>query len=199
MRPLLFRLACSLVLLSFAAIAAYAAGVPSPPNSTTDRVVVGNTSGTPMGGGVPGYDVVVRDLNNLPVGGARVILDFSNASIRLYAVQNAGTTLDCVARTLARMANAAGVVSFAARIGRYDNANAIRVIADGVLLNMVPGRSTDINGVGGQASLSDFVLFSANYNTPAAETDFDENGMTGLNDLALFATEYNGPVQPYCP
>jgi hypothetical protein len=197
--PLSLLFASSLALLSLNATLAQAAGVPNPATSTIDRVVVGNASGTPMGGGTPGYDVAVRDVNNVPVGGAIVVLDFGGTGIRMYAAQNVGTTLDCFAKTLSRMANAAGVVNFAARIGRYDNGNTVRVLANSVFLGAVPGRSTDIDGAGGQTSLSDFVLFTANYGTPAPETDYDQNGMTGLGDFILFTSEYNLPPQPYCP
>ena len=196
--PLILQLVCSLGLLSSSATVAHAA-VPWPPNCTLDRVVVGNSSGTPMGANPVGFDVVVRDINNVPVTPARVVLDFSAASIRLYAAQNAGTVLDCAARTLTRVTNAAGAVNFAARIGRHDNTSSIQVRADNVVLGSVRGRSTDIDGLGGQASLADFVLFSANYNTPAQETDFDESGTTGLGDFLLFASEYNDPAQAYCP
>jgi hypothetical protein len=197
--PLPLLLAGSFCLLGATATLAQAGSVVSPAFSTIDRVVVGNASGTPMGGSPPGYDVSVRDINNFPVANARVVLEFGATGIRLYAAQNAGTTLDCVQRTLSRMTNAVGTVNFAARIGRFDNTNSIRVSADGVLLGFVPGRSTDIDGAGGQTSLSDFVLFSYNYGTPAQETDYDLNGMTGLGDFILFTSEYNLPPQPYCP
>jgi hypothetical protein len=196
--PLPLLLASPLCLLGVTAILAQAA-VPSPPNCTIDRVVVGNASGTPMGDIPPGYDVVVRDIANAPIAGSKVILDFGATGIRLYGAQNVGTTLNCVAKTLTRFTRAVGEVNFAARIGGFDNTNSIRVIADGVFLGAVPGRSTDIDGAGGQASLSDFVLFSANYGTTAPETDYDQNGMTGLGDFILFTSEYNLPPQPYCP
>ena len=199
LRPL-FLFACSFGLLSSSVVVPRAtAQIPFPPNCTIDRVVVGNSSGTAIGVVPAGYDVSVRDINNNPIPNVSVVLDFSAASIRLYAVQNAGTTVDCALRTIKQVTNVAGRVRFAPRIGRFDNANAIEIRADGVLLGRVPGRSTDIDGLGGQASLSDFVLFTARYNTPAQETDFDEGGNTGLGDFLLFASEYNGPVQPYCP
>ena len=69
--PLLLLLAYSFSLLSCAGAFAYAAAQTplGPGNSTVDRVVVGNSSGTPMGGSPPGYDVVVRDANNAPMPG----------------------------------------------------------------------------------------------------------------------------------
>ena len=148
--PLMLRLVCSLGLFSSASTVAYAVGVPSPQNSTTDRVVVGNASGTPMGGSPAGYDVIVRDINNAPVPGAIVTLDFSATGIRLYRTQSAGTTINCLARTISRVSNGVGAVNFAARIGRFDNTNSVEVSANGVTLAFVPGRSTDIDGAGGR-------------------------------------------------
>src|SRR5580765_4908062 len=45
------------------------AGVPDPRFSSWDLVVVGNVSGTPIGGSPPGFDVTVRDVNNAPLSG----------------------------------------------------------------------------------------------------------------------------------
>lgn len=191
----------SLLALSAAgSVAPAAATTPDPRNSSTDIAIIGNSSGTPMGTTPPGFDVRLRDVNNAPLVGTAVTLDFSATGAKLYATQNAGTTLNCVARTLTRVTDTAGAVNFAARIGAFDNNNTIEVSHDGVVIAVVPARSTDLDGVDGRTSLGDLVLFAVNFNTPARETDYDLNGTTGLGDFVLFVSEYGKvPAQPYCP
>lgn len=183
----------------FAVVASVAsAGVPDPRFSSAEPIVVGDLSGNPIQGG---YDVVVRDVNNAPLAGRTVSLDFSATPIRVNNVQNAGTTFNCTAKTISRVTNASGAVNFAARFAKYDNANNVEVSADGVVLATIKGRSVDIDGAGagsGAVSLGDFVIFSANFNTSAQETDFDQNGTTGLGDFVIFAAEYN-TTNTFCP
>jgi hypothetical protein len=175
------------------------AGVPDPRFSTSDLIVVGDLSGNPIGGG---FDVVVRDVNNAPLAGRTVSLDFSATPMRVCNVQNAGTTFNCTAKTISRVTNASGAVNFgSARVAKFDNSNNVEVSADGVVLATVKGRSVDIDGAGttsGAVSLGDFVIFSGNFNTVAQETDFDQNGTTGLGDFVIFAGEYN-TTNTFCP
>ena len=173
------------------------AGVPDPRFSTTDLVVVGDLAGNPIAGG---FDVVVRDVNNAPLSGRTVTLDFSATPMRVCNVQNAGTTFNCLAKTISRVTNGSGAVNFASRVAKYDNSNNVEVSAAGVTLAMVKGRSVDIDGAGttsGAVSLGDFILFAANYNTAAQETDFDVSGSTGLGDFIIFAGAYNS-TNTYC-
>ena len=178
---------------------------PDPRYSTIDLVVVGNSSGSLMtesSGNAPGYDVTVRDVNNTPVPGHVVVLDFSNSAMKLYAVQNAGTTLDCALRRLSQVTNGAGAVKFAARLGGYDNTNAIEIVHEGVVLGIVKGRSTDLDGADGTTGLGDFALFAANFlnNQAAPETDFDLGGSTGLGDFSLLSAEFlRNTTSAYCP
>lgn len=174
------------------------AGVPDPRFSDTGPVVVGDLAGVAIGGG---YNVVVRDVNSAPLPGRTVTLDFSATPMRVCNVQNAGTTFNCAAKTLSRVTNASGAVSFASRVAKFDNSNNVEVSADGVVLATVKGRSVDIDGAGGangQVSLGDFVIFSANFNTAAQETDFDISGSTGLGDFVIFAASYNS-ANTFCP
>lgn len=181
-------------------VAPAGATTPDPRNSSTDIAVIGNSSGTPMGTTPPGFDVRLRDVNNAPLVGTAVTLDFSATGMKLYAAQNAGTTLNCAARTITRVTDAAGGVNFAARIAGFDNTNSIEVSHDGVVIATLPARSTDLDGADGRTSLGDFVLFAANFGTAARETDYDLNGSTGLGDFVLFSEEYGKvPAQPYCP
>jgi hypothetical protein len=177
-------------------------GVPDSRYSTGDSVVVGNASGTAIGGAPAGFDVLVRDVNNAPLAGRTVWLDFSATPMKVFNAQNAGTTLNCAARTISRVTNAAGAVNFAARVARFDHGMNIDVRADGVPLFVVKGRSTDIDGTDGTAGLGDFTIFAHNYLYAGAaqETDFDLDGSTGLNDFSIFAAEFLGQVTgSYCP
>jgi len=192
--------------ISCAAVAAAApragATLPDPRFNTIDAVVVGNTTGTAMGGAPAGFDVTMRDINNAPRANVIVTLDFSATVIRLYSTQNAGTTLNCAARTLSRTTDALGRVNFGTRLGGYSNSSLVQVIGDGEPLGVVMGRSTDLDGVDGKTGLGDLALFTANLlsNAAAQETDFDLNGTTGLGDLSLFATELLSHASgTYCP
>lgn len=178
------------------------AGVPDPRFSTLDAVVVGNVSGTPIGGSPAGFDVTVRDVNNAPLSGRTVTLNFAPSGMKVFSTQNAGTTVNCVAKSISRVTNGSGAVNFGSRIGKFNNSNTVEVSADGVVLGNVKGRSTDIDGTDGKTGLNDLALFSTNLltNPAAQQTDFDLNGTTGLGDLALFSTELlTGPTLTYCP
>jgi len=178
------------------------ATVPDPRFSVIDNVVVGNATGTLMGGVPAGYDVSVRDVNNAPKAGSVVTLDFSATGMKVYSSQNAGTTVNCLAKAITRTADAVGHVNFGARVGGYTNAFLVVVIADGVILGNARARSTDIDGVDGRTGLGDLAHLANNLinNASAQETDFDLNGTTGLGDLSLFSTELLSPIGgTYCP
>jgi hypothetical protein len=178
------------------------AGVPDNRFSTSDAVVVGNASGTAIGGSPAGFDVVVKDVNSAPLAGRTVTLDFSATPMKVYNAQNAGTTINCAAKTISRVTNASGAVNFASRVGKFDNGNNVDVIADGVPLFVVKGRSTDIDGTDGTTGLGDFAIFGNNFlnNALAQETDFDLSGGTALGDFAIFGAQFlSGAVGTYCP
>jgi len=203
MIPTLRRLrvaATTLALLLLTATHAHAT-TPDPRFSSVDPVLVGNSSGVAVGVAPAGFDVMVRSVNNEPVPGHFVTIDFSNTTMKLHAVQNPGTTIDCALRVIRQVTNASGAVKFAARVGGYSNTNAIEVYDEGVLLATVKGRSTDLDGMGGTTSLGDFVLFAQNFTSTAPETDFDQSGTTGLGDFVIFAEEYlrGTSAAAYCP
>jgi len=187
----------------FAVVASVAsAGVPDSRFSTFDAVVVGNASGTPIGGAPAGFDVTVRDINNAVLPGVTVTLNFSTSGMKVFSTQNAGTTVNCAAKTISRVTNGSGAVNFGSRVAKFNNANTVEVAANGVVLANVKGRSTDIDGTDGKTGLGDLSLFSSNLltNPGAQQTDFDLNGTTGLADLSIFSNELlNGPTLTYCP
>lgn len=192
----------------FAVVASVAsAGVPDPRFSTLDAVVVGTNSGalTSQFGAPanPGFDVVVRDVNNATLSGRTVTLNFAASGMKVYSTQNAGTTVNCAAKSISRVTNGSGAVVFGAKVAKFNNSNTVEVSAEGVVLGNVKGRSTDIDGlVEGKVGLGDLSAFSVNYllNTSAVETDYDVSGLTGLADLSLFSAEYLlGPTLTFCP
>ena len=189
-----------------------AAAVPNPPFSVVDRVVVGSPSGelvTLAFSGHAGFWVIVRDVNNMPIPGSTVTLDFSTSGVRGFAAQNPGTTLNCAARTMSRVSDATGRAVFGPRFGGYDNGFNVEVSADGVILAMVPARSLDIVPNDGRTGIPDLNAFVQGYfPCPACppcatcpQLDFDASGgPLDLNDLAIFAKEYllNLSAQAYC-
>ena len=192
----------------FAVVASVAsAGVPDPRFSTVDAVVVGTNSGVltqqPGDPTNPGFDVVVRDVNNAPLSGRTVTLNYSASGMKVYSTQDAGTTVNCGAKSISRVTNGSGVATFGARTGKFNNANTVEVSADGVVLANVKGRSTDIDGLPeGKTGLNDLSLFSVSYlGAGATETDYDVTGTgNGLGDLSTFANEYLlGPTLLFCP
>jgi len=192
-----------LIAAGFAVVASVAsAGVPDPRFSTIDPAAVGTNTGaaTPQSPGTPGYDVIVRDVSNAPLAGVTVTLNYAVAGMKVYQTQNAGTTVNCPAKSISRVTNGAGQVTFGPRTGKFNNANTVEVSANGVVLGNVKGRSTDIDGLGGQTALGDFALFSSAFGTNNQETDFDvSGGVTGLGDFGIFSSEFAGPVLTYCP
>ena len=192
-----------LIAAGFAVVASVAsAGVPDPRFSTIDPVAVGTNSGaaTAQVSGTPGYDVIVRDVSNAPLAGVTVTLNYSTSAMKVYQTQNAGTTVNCPAKSISRVTNGSGQVTFGPRTGKFNNANTVEVSANGVVLGNVKGRSTDIDGLGGQTALGDLSLFAGVYGAVNQETDFDvSGGVTALGDFSIFAAEYAGVILTYCP
>lgn len=188
------------------------AAVPSPSQSTVDPVLLGTASGNAIqaaSSAQPGFRVIVRDIIGQPIGNAQAMLDFFDAvGPRGISVQESGTTVNCAAKLLTRLTDAAGVAIFAARFGGYDNQARVLVIADGVVLAQVPARSTDVAADDGITGLSDFALFTQAFlPCPACppcatcpELDFDASGGIALNDFAILAREFMLDVPPatYC-
>jgi hypothetical protein len=182
--------------------------VPDPRNSTVDPVLVGSASGEAVDAGRgPGFRVVARDVNNSPLWGEAILLDFSSApGIVLFADQASGTTVNCAARTLERITGTfeeAGEAIFLAGFCGHANGPDILVSADGVHLAFVPGRSLDLVGADGATNSADLNRFRAELFAPqpaAPETDFFVDGITNSADLNLFRKELlRGAVGVACP
>lgn len=195
------RTALTLLLLSFAPVSARA-DVPSPPFSVVERILFAGPSGIPTPQcddwplSEPGFQVIVRNFFNLPIAGATVTLDVSGTALVLYPDTRPGTTVNCANRTISRVTDAGGRVSFAARLGGAAPVPSVEVSADGVLLDLVRVRTADYDG-DGLVGIADFALFSLHYNQLGSPESTDLDGCTGgpdgpssLGDFAIFAQEY---------
>lgn len=184
--------------------AARARALADPRFATYDAVVVGsplglaiNQAGDP---GNPGFDVTVRAIDNSPVPGAFVSLDFTGAGITLYTSQNSGTTIDCAQESIHRLTNAQGQAKFAAQMGRWQDANLVSLQVEGVEMAKVKARSMDYGG-DGRVSIVDLDVFALDFlGTPSTmRSDFDVSGSTGLGDLSIFSVHYLGSIpKPLC-
>ena len=171
--------------------------IPYPPECTVPSVVVGNISGLPMG---EGFEVVVRRFGS-PVSHAIVQLYFPTEGPRPLLEEEAGTSVNCTARTLTREADANGVCVFHPRLAGFAGAPVIDVRANGVLLAQSSARSTDIDG-NGAVGLVDFQRFAANFlHAPTTtETDYDGSGSTDARDFDLFRRDFLAHVHgSLCP
>ena len=180
------------------------AALPSPPNCSVEPILVGGNTGNLLPGpGGPGFQVVVRDMFNLPIGGVTVDIQVPSAALRLYRTQAPGTMVFCGQHFLRKTTNPLGEATFAPCIGGFDNSNAASIFADGILLAIVPVRSTDINASQANTDLGDLNLFRVQFYAPqpaAPQTDYTGDGVTGLADLNIFRGEFVALMPGnYCP
>lgn len=190
MKPLLVCALLSLPALSAAKV--------DPRFSSVDAVVFGDVDGTRT------FRVQLRTVDNAPDQGI-VTLDFSGTSVRLETTQEAGTTVDCVARTLSRETPTQGQPGYGLAVfhPRFGGASGtVRVTGDGIRLADVPARSTDVDG-DATVGLRDVATFAGPFldGTPHPELDFDGSGeRVGLGDFALLVQGFLGGAKAsYCP
>lgn len=162
------------------------ADVPDPTKSFCDPVLIGTSSGTAS----PGFHVTVRNVGNSPKPGASVFVDFKGSPARPYQEQETGTTVDCTALSMTRIADGAGQVVFHARIAGFDVVPMAAVRMNGVLLKHVPVLSTDLDG-DGTTDIRDLNVFRLRFlfGRAAPETDFNQNGITDGFDLERLRQE----------
>jgi len=175
------------------------AGVPDPRFSVIDPIGVGDNTGAAVGGSPAGFDVAVKDVNNAPVLGATVTLNFSASGVRGYTTQNAGTTVNAGAQTLSRVATT-GSTNFAAKTGKFNNSNAIEVSANGVVLGNVKWRSTDIDGTDAATGLGDFAIFASKFgavSSPECNFNLSVSDVPDLGDFAIFSGQFGSPAGAY--
>jgi hypothetical protein len=184
----------TLAVLSSPALAKF----PDPSFSEVDPVVVGDAAGSSA------FRVVFRDVSNAPLYSELATLDFSQSSVRLYAVQEPGVIVDCAARTLSRVTDHDGVAVFHPRFGGSCGSKSVQILGRGVItIAMVPARSTDMDGIDGCTGLGDFGMFAERFlsSLPHPEADFDNSGgPLGLGDFSIFSRDLlSGVKGSYCP
>jgi len=175
----LLALVTSLVFATSARAAVY------PPNCSVDPVLVGDSSGMPIGNG---FRVVARDAAGNAMPGITVTLQFF-APVRPYTAQVAPAVVTCP--FVLKVTDATGTAVFYVRMGGCSNAPCVLVRADGIVVGYVPTRSTDIDG-DGLTWAFDLNLFRQRFlnDHMAQETDFDQSGATDLADFSIFRQVY---------
>ncbi len=173
------------------------AGVPSPGNSTVPAYIkaVGSKTGVADAHGT--FSIVVRDVANNPLNAASVVIDLSGTpDLRLCNDQlDAGTTVNCAAKTTRKFTDITGTVTFTVLGGGKGAHTAStlhgggKVFANGVQLATPTITAFDLDGVGG-VGINDLSVWLVDFGTsgnPAfGRSDFDQNGAVGINDLSVW-------------
>jgi hypothetical protein len=178
-----------------------AAGVPSAANSTVPGWInaMGAKAGVPDPHGQ--VTIVVRDLANNPLNGASVVIDLSGcADLNLCCDQlDAGTTVNCPAKTTRKFTDVTGTVQFILEGKSIGSGNAVelqgagRVYANGTLIGSPTVPAFDLDGSSG-VGINDLSVWLGDFGTlgnPAfGRADFDHNGAVGINDLSVWLTQF---------
>jgi hypothetical protein len=144
------------------------------------------------------FTVVVRDLANNPIAGSLVVLDFSQCpgAFLCPARPTDPYLLDVPTRTLRMTTDAAGKVTFPARVGGTCPAGGVSVFADGVSLKSYALASPDQNGNGVCVNIVDVddVIFAAKLGTGDPTADFNCDGVVNISDQLIF----NSHLSHFC-
>ena len=98
--------------------------------------------------------MTLRDAAYVPLAFHPFTLEFSETALTLFVVQDDGVTVDCPARTITGLTNAAGEVVFHPRFTGATSGESVRMTSDGVMLGTIAARSTDVDGLGGGTGLN---------------------------------------------
>ena len=194
------------------------AGLPPGPNISYPASIriVGHSGGVPDPFGR--FEVVVRDLVNLPVPNADVRLDFSQAlDVRLSATVSApGVITNCAQRTVSAITDADGKAVFTIA-GASTSAPAqcltsgstcfgtATVYADGVLAGTTRVAVLDLDGASGMGG-ADLAAWLDDFSTGLNPTrsDLDGNDTVGGADLSIWLSVFGAggsmdSASPFCP
>jgi hypothetical protein len=171
--------------------------IADPRNSYVDPVLVGTSSGAFVAGAgpsaTPGFDVIAHDATNVPIPGRVVTLTLLSPHLSFLDAQNPGVETQCFNRSISVFTDLDGHACFGARISGFDNnAGAIEIQVEGVVLAHVPARSTDLYGMDGSTDLNDLRVFRDGFfsTAPGAELDFNLDGQVDSGDLQVFRDEF---------
>lgn len=163
------------------------ADVPSPERCSVDPADA--LSGVVLAPDTPGvipisvYNVVVRNVDNLPIENALVEFVFGPGIQFCTTADNDGVT------------NAAGEVTITLRGGGCldEVGGAVAVLANGIEIRTYNNvKSPDFDGVGpdGAVGLPDLIAFRT---PPASCHDYNNDGTVALSDLIIFVSAYKPP------
>lgn len=174
------------------------AGIPSPANHECPRhiLLVGSAGGVVDQAG--DFVVTVRDIANIPIYNALIVVDFSSCSgLRLCTSSVPGLTVDCGTQTVRGFTDWNGSVHFRIRGHAETNCNdgpwqppqCARIYSDGIFLCSPDVAAVDLNGGGMnpadlKAWLCDF--FFGDPGSPALRSDYDGSGELGPGDLSAW-------------
>jgi len=193
------------------------AGVPDPTKSSTDGTfMLGNARGGLVISvpGIPatvlnGYNVTVRDVGNIPLGGVTVSFNYPAGTLRTTATQQFGQTASCASDNVSAVTNGSGQATIIPGVvGRNESVAAtIQVRANGVLLTTIAVRSFDLaceTGATALVSVADLGVFRQHFligqpffNQPAC--DYTNDGAVDVADLNAFRTEFLCGAEPALP
>jgi len=177
------------------------ANVPSAGNSQVPSCfsLMGSLAGAPDAHGT--FTVLVRDLANNPLNGASVVVDLANAhDLKMCSDQlDAGTLVNCAAKTTRKFTQPNGTVTFTVLGGSNGSGNANtllgagRIFANGVLIGSPTVSAFDLDGSNG-VGINDLSVWLTDFGTPGnpayGRSDFDCSGTVGINDLSVWLTEF---------
>jgi len=181
---------------------------PSPPNSTTPSCIslVGSSGGVAAAAGQ--FTVVIRDLANNPIPGARVTIDVSgHPDLHLCADQlDAAMSVDCVHGTVSKLTDAAGSVQFTLLGGSNGAGGAVtllgggRIYWEGTLIAFPTVSAFDLDGSSGVGA-NDLSAWLTDFGSgnDYGRCDYDCSGGVGANDLSLWLTVFgSGEMAESC-
>jgi len=182
--------------LAVGTAAAVSSAVPSAANSSLPPCMVFCPIGDAPYINIPAFTVVVRDIANNVIPGSTVVLDFSGCPQAYICPQIPldPYTVNPTTRTLSRVTDASGSVTFPARVGGTGPAGCAKVFADGVLLKTYALASFDQDGNGQVVSVigNDDPIFASKLGTVDPTADFDcSGGVVDAQDEFLFSFHHS--------
>jgi hypothetical protein len=179
-------------------------------------VIISSWNNTPAAAGgefscgasTPGFDVIVRDINNAPIANSQVKVMFGGTGTSIRPYQDVGpgpVTVHCIDHSITLPTDGNGRASFVPHFGRFAETNVVEVSADGVILGLIQARSPDYD-CDGDVDVADLSTFSGDFlDTQAyhARSDFDDCPNTSLGDLLFFSAQFlasgAGSPRNVCP
>ncbi len=179
----------------------FASSHPSPATSTVPAVItlVGSQADVPDATGV--FTVIARDIGNLPLNGASIVVDLSGCTDLMICGDqlDAAATVNCGAKTIRKFTNVTGSVSFNV-LGCSNGAgnaatlpSGAKIYGNGTLMGSPTVAALDLDGAHG-VGINDLSVWLADFgapgNAPFGRSDFDGDGAVDINDLSVWLTAY---------